>query len=160
MTENHSIISKCKALYSGFNADAITRLADIYHRDVVFSDPIHTLEGLGDLRRYFEHVCGGSESRFEFTATVVDSNQAFLRWNMHYSHAKLAGGKPLLLKGGSFLTIHEPSNLIIAQEDYYDMGQMVYRHIPVLGWAVSKINANLATYDEPASHLMSNEYAK
>ena len=160
MTDIHSIIDKCMVLYTEFDLNAVARLADIYHCDVVFSDPIHQVQGLHSLKNYFEHICGGSESHFEFTASLKDGDQAFLRWNMHYSHPKLAGGKALTLKGGSFLTIHEPSNLIIAQEDYYDMGQMVYRHIPVLGWAVNKINANLATNNKPASQIMSNEYAK
>ncbi|WP_053979250.1 nuclear transport factor 2 family protein [Marinagarivorans algicola] len=144
MVNNHEIIDKCKALYTAFDTEAIGRLAEIYHPDVRFTDPIHAVEGLHALTQYFQHVCDGSDSQFEFTATVVQGEQAFLRWVMHYSNPKLAGGKALALSGGSFLTLDEGAGRIIAQEDYYDMGQMVYRHLPVIGWAIQKINHHLA----------------
>ncbi len=165
MANNHVVIGKCKALYTAFNAQAIGRLADIYHTDVVFADPIHKVKGLGALTQYFKHVCEGSDSQFEFTATIVQGDQAFLRWVMHYSHPKLASGKALSLSGGSFLTLDSTSGLIIAQEDYYDMGQMIYRHIPVVGWAIQKINQNLAGTKASSNasldnHPVGTRYAK
>lgn len=34
---------------------------------------------------------------------------------------------------------------ITHHEDFYDMGAMIYQHVPVLGWAVKKINSRLVS---------------
>jgi hypothetical protein len=62
---------------------------------------------------------------------------------MHYAHPSLANGKPLVLNGGTLIKFNAQ---ITYHEDYYDMGAMVYQHIPVIGWAVNKINARIAEH--------------
>lgn len=53
---------------------------------------------------------------------------------MHWSHPRIAGGDPLELPGCS--VVDTEKGLITRQRDYYDAGEMIYEHLPPLGWAV------------------------
>jgi hypothetical protein len=43
-------------------------------------------------------------------------------------------GEPLELPGCS--VVDTENDLITHQRDYYDAGEMIYEHLPLLGWAV------------------------
>lgn len=132
--------------YRDFDSSKINQLGDIYANNVVFRDPIHQLSGLPALTRYFRHVCSDGPSHFEITERLTQGERTFLRWHMHYSHPKLASGKPLILVGGSLLTV--VNKKIVSHEDFYDMGQMIYQHLPVIGWAIKKVNQHLQGGDD------------
>lgn len=55
----------------------------------------------------------------------------------------LAGGKALELAGCSMVTVEEER--IIHQRDYYDAGEMLYEHLPLLGWAVRGVKRRVRT---------------
>ena len=132
-----------KTLYQSFDSTMLNRLSALYSTEVEFKDPIHQLQGLADLKCYFagffnrEMTC-----QFVFTNQLVNSEQAFLQWQMHYSHPRLQSGKALLLNGGTLIKFNSH---IYYHEDFYDMGAMLYQHIPVLGYVVKKINSRLVT---------------
>ena len=135
-------VDKLCSFYTHFNASKIPDLGEIYDAKVAFVDPLHKVDGLPALKAYFSHLCDDQgQYRFAITHKLVNQNQGFIRWVMHYSHPKLASGKPLQLVGGSLLHFDQR---ITAQEDFYDMGAMVYQHIPLLGWAVRKVNHHLS----------------
>lgn len=135
-------IEHFKQLYKTFSSDTPAQLPQLYHPAIIFKDPIHELKGLAALTDYFASFCNqGTQYRFEFTNEVISHDQAFLQWQMHYAHPNLANGKPLLLNGGTLIKFNTQ---IIYHEDFYDMGAMIYQHIPLLGWAVKKINARIA----------------
>ena len=139
--------------YQAFSVESIANLGDLYAEDVVFVDPIHQVSGLESLKEYFLHLCDGDGDSYfaitdvitsgELNATVsgVGERSAFIRWQMTYNHPSLSGGKSLKLVGGSMVRFGER---ITYQEDFYDVGQMIYQHIPVLGWAVKKVKKHLA----------------
>ncbi|HEY7774461.1 MAG TPA: nuclear transport factor 2 family protein [Marinagarivorans sp.] len=144
-----SLLDEFIAFYESFDAKRISELGALYAQDVIFIDPIHRVDGIAALQGYFNHLCAGEgESRFRITDVIraaesqdgADSS-AFLRWQMTYSHPKLAGNKTLTLVGGSMVRY---SDVIHHQEDFYDLGQMIYQHLPVLGWAVKKVKSHLA----------------
>ena len=153
------------SFYQAFSVDSIANLGDLYAEDVVFIDPIHQVSGLKSLKQYFLHLCDGDGDSFfaitdvitsgELTATVSGGveRSAFVRWQMTYNHPSLSGGKSLKLVGGSMVRFGER---ITYQEDFYDVGQMVYQHIPVLGWAVKKVKKHLAggSSNSPDEHRL------
>jgi hypothetical protein len=135
-------IVQFKALYSRFDSTTPERLDRLYSHDIVFKDPVHQTQGLDALKRYFAEFCSpDTDYRFSFYNQVVTAEQAFVQWQMHYSHARLNHGKPLILNGGTLIKF---TNLIHSHEDFYDMGAMVYQHLPILGWAVKRINQRIA----------------
>jgi hypothetical protein len=146
MTESSpplATLARLKQFYSDFSASQLTQLGDIYHSELVFSDPVHRLKGLAALTDYFAHVSEQGESRFEFTHEIHQGDQTFLRWVMHYRHPRLKQGFGLALTGASFLRWDLATERVTYHEDFYDMGQMIYRHLPLLGFAIDQINARL-----------------
>lgn len=134
--------ARFKQLYKKFDQETIRNLPDIYSPQINFKDPIHQLHGIPELSRYFAGFCS-DELRCEFDIhnEVVSHDQAFFQWKMRYQHPNLASGKPLTLDGGTLIKF---DSHITYHEDFYDMGAMIYQHVPVLGWAVKKVNARIA----------------
>jgi hypothetical protein len=134
-------VEQFKRLFQTFNSNTLIELPSLYAPEIVFKDPIHQLQGLTALRTYFKGFLNPAmQCKFEFTHQLLGQNEAFLQWQMHYQHTQLAGGKLLQLSGSTFIRF---GNQIFYHEDYYDMGAMIYQHIPVIGWAVKKINTHL-----------------
>jgi len=135
-------IAQFKQLYQTFNANTLSQLPTFYTPSIVFKDPVHQIAGINSLTNYFASFCNPeSQCQFEFVNEVISDDQAFFQWQMHYSHPKLQAGKPLKLNGGTLIKFNSQ---ITYHEDFYDMGAMIYQHIPLLGWAVKKINARIS----------------
>ncbi len=137
------IIEDFLDLYRELDADTPKRLGAVYSETVHFKDPVHSVMGLPALQRYFTEV---SEHlvfcRFEFLTVEANEHTAFLRWTMSYSHPRLAAGRALALNGASYLRGDEK---IEYHEDYYDLGAMVYEHVPILGRLVSHLKHGMST---------------
>lgn len=135
-------LEEFKRLYHSFNAATITRLPEFYRGDIFFKDPIHELTGLQQLEMYFSRFCNpDTKCSFHFENIISSRSDAYLRWRMTYQNPVLNNGKTLVLDGVSMIRF---DTHIYHQEDFYDMGAMVYQHLPVLGWIIKKINARLA----------------
>lgn len=143
------IIEQLKAAYASFDKNLLPKLSDLYAENVEFIDPIHTanghtVNGLKKLTSYYEEAMQDLLlCHFIFHQTIVDEsrNEAVLVWTMRYQHAKLASGQLIEMQGNSHLRYNEK---IIYHRDYYDLGVMVYEHIPVLGLIIKKIKQRLA----------------
>lgn len=135
-------IDRFKKLYQPFSEASLAQLDEVYGPDIVFKDPVHQLQGLKELYNYFRGFCAADvHCEFEFINQILNSHQAFFQWRMHYSHPKIKGGLPLTLNGATLIKFNDR---ITYHEDFYDMGAMIYQHMPVLGFLVKKINARIA----------------
>ncbi|GGY75418.1 transcriptional regulator [Cellvibrio zantedeschiae] len=135
-------IAQFRQIYKKFNADTVRKLPDIYSPTIIFKDPVHQINGIAELSDYFASLCNPEmQCEFEITNEIASDNQAFFQWKMHYQHPRLKAGTPLILDGGTLIKFNTK---IVYHEDFYDMGAMIYQHIPILGWAVKKINARIA----------------
>ena len=134
-------IEKFKQLYQTFDSDTLTQLPAVYSPTIVFKDPVHELKGIIALGDYFAGFCKpGTKCQFEFINQIITHDQAFFQWNMHYQHSSLKMGTTLTLNGGTLIKFNSK---IVYHEDFYDMGAMVYQHLPILGWAIKKVNARI-----------------
>lgn len=130
-------IDQLKAFYKNFSDFSTESLKQLYHEDVRFTDPVHTLRGVDALDNYFRAgMANVTECRFEFADELIDQQRAVLTWIMKYRHPSLKGGALLELPG---ISIVEFDRQITSHRDYYDLGAMVYEHIPLLGSAVRAI---------------------
>ena len=59
---------------------------------------------------------------------------------MKFSNPALAGGKMITLRG---ITQIRFTDRIYYQEDFYDLGAMLYQHIPVLGAIIRFVNSRV-----------------
>lgn len=136
------LIERLKAFYKDFSVDDLDDLGSIYTQDVQFIDPVHEINGLLGLKRYFRNQASNLAScQFHYLSEMVGESQAFIRWEMEFSHPKINGGKTMRLPGMS--EVHF-SHRVFYQQDSYDLGAMVYEQLPVLGWIVRKVKKRLA----------------
>ena len=128
--------------YRRFDADTWRRAAAVYHPQAVFSDPVHRIEGLARIEDYFRDMAADLIScEFEFTHTVTEQDQAFLRWIMRFRHPRLKRGALIEMPGMTRVRVVD--GLVIEHEDCYDMGAMVYEQLPLLGRLVRWLRTRL-----------------
>ena len=124
--------------YQNLNSDNLSKLADIYHPDVQFIDPLHQIHGLTDLTIYFEHLYANLiSSEFVLTNQLEQQQQAAIYWQMHLRHKKINSGNTITVEGHSLL--RRQDDRVIYHRDYFDIGSMIYEHLPVLGGIVKLI---------------------
>ena len=129
------LLEQFEALYRNLGMHSIPTLKDIYHSDVRFIDPVGEHSGIDEIEAYFANLLETTKScEFTVYSIIEENDMAFARWQMKLQHPKLSGGKEIKLDGVSELVITD--NKIKQQTDFYDMGTMIYEHIPVLGAAV------------------------
>ncbi|MGL4735028.1 MAG: nuclear transport factor 2 family protein [Enterovibrio sp.] len=129
--------------YQELDKSTLHRLADLYDEQIVFDDPVHQVVGLAALERYFAGMYENlAACQFEILHAQQQDSHAALRWRMHYRHAKLQNGEPRTLAGASFL-VFGANGKIVAQQDHYDLGAMIYEALPILGPAIRLIKKRL-----------------
>ncbi len=123
---------------NGSNAQQV--LSEIYTNDVVFIDPVKEVNGLTDLTTYFEALYK-SLSACHFTISNYTQNEEnnSIEWVMRFQHKSIANNKPIELDGASF--IEYKNGKVCLHRDYYDLGAMLYEHIPVLGSVIRKVRS-------------------
>lgn len=129
-------------IYSQLNKDNLAELEGIYHRDLVFEDPAHRMVGWSALHRYFKQLYARINScDFVINSWLADESQAFVQWTMTFSHRDLNGGRPRTLEGCTRLEFKD--DLIILHRDYFDLGEMIYEGVPLLGRVIRFIKTRV-----------------
>lgn len=143
-TDVGALMDKIMDFYDDFKLENIDQLSDIYTDDVTFTDPIHQVQSLDDLQTYFKHTMENVEyCHFAFTERAFSGDWLFLAWQMRFVHEKLADGRELVLPGVS--QFHIRDGKVAEQQDHYDLGAMLYEHIPVLGYFIKKVRDRLVS---------------
>lgn len=136
-------IDKIKKVFTELNANNMGILDQFYAKDAQFLDPIGSHQGLDDIRKYYQNLYQNVKAiNFKFTEIVVEKNTYVAFWVMTYSVDKLNSGKEIVVHGNSHIKFND-QNLVSYHRDYFDMGEMIYEHIPLFGWGVKKIKDNL-----------------
>lgn len=126
-----TLLNNFKTAYRDMLSMDLARLDRLYTEDVQFRDPVHRVRGLPALQDYFATVVSGvEECRFEFLDQLLADEGAYFKWDMYLRHPKLAKGELVVVRGFSQIQYRDR---IYYHEDSYDMGQMLYEHLPVVG---------------------------
>lgn len=132
-------------LYRILNRDNVERISEIYTEDIHFIDPAHEIRGLDNLLDYFKKLYGNVEQiEFDFFDQIADTDSGYVRWVMTFSHSRLNGGAPISVPGATHLKF-STSGKARYHHDYFDLGAMLYQHIPILGYMVRSINRRLGS---------------
>ena len=132
------------SFYQSLDQQNLSQLPSIYGEDVRFVDPVTEINGIAALTGYFEDLLAQT-TQCDFTINNTHQsadNSVVLEWSMEYKHPKLKGGRLLTIDGISLLQLEH--NKVVYQRDYYDMGAMLYEHIPVIGLCVKWLKRRLA----------------
>lgn len=141
-----AVVGRVEAIYREFRPLTRHELAACYREDVVFVDPAQRIEGLDALTAYMNALAAGLVyCRFEFTEVAAgrddDMPTAFVAWQMRFAHRSLKGGRELVVPGVSQL--HLEGDRVSFHRDFYDLGAMVYEHVPLLGALVRTVRMRL-----------------
>ncbi|WP_370964986.1 nuclear transport factor 2 family protein [Enterobacter wuhouensis] len=130
-----TVISRFVDYYTALDSQPPSALAGLYDPEATLIDPFGEHNGLFAIQRYFTHLLANVENcRFSIDPPLSNERRFVVTWTMHWSHPRIAGGEQLELPGCSVVDV--VNDLIVRQRDYYDAGEMIYEHLPVLGWAV------------------------
>lgn len=150
---SEQLIQRFKSIYSRLdntkaacgkidaNADQVL-LEEVYSENVTFKDPLHQIEGLTALRDYMDSMYGNVIScEFTYHEHWVSKGSATIKWDMLFKHRNLGNGKLITVRGITHIRF---SDRIDYHEDVFDLGAMLYEHVPLLGRILLKIKARLA----------------
>ncbi|TYL43389.1 nuclear transport factor 2 family protein [Dickeya sp. ws52] len=138
MSTLRTVFDDVAGFYAGLDTQPLERLSALYHPNALLVDPFGQHQGLPAIQRYFAHLLENTaQCYFTVDDPVCDTHRFAMSWTMHWSHPRIAGGKPLSLSGCSIVEVQQTH--ITHQRDFYDAGEMIYEHLPVLGWAVRHV---------------------
>jgi esterase/lipase superfamily enzyme len=124
------LITQFKQFYGDLTQLPVDQFNRLYTDDVIFRDPVHELRGGAELLSYLEPLCRGLEfGRFEYLDELVQGDTAYIKWNMNFRNPKL-GERIQSVRGMSHIQFNDR---IYYHEDVYDLGAMLYEHVPVVG---------------------------
>ncbi|REG82395.1 nuclear transport factor 2 family protein [Marinomonas pollencensis] len=140
MEAKDKLIERFKHFYKDLKHIPLPHIGDIYDDNVIFKDPVQEVRSVEQLHAYLSDSCMDVHSGcFEYLDQLVTENSAYIKWNMHFKHPKL-GNKTLTVRGISQIQFNER---IYYHEDVYDLGQMLYEHVPLLGCVVKGLKTRL-----------------
>lgn len=121
----------------------VEELSSIYSECVVFIDPVAKHKGIKAVEDYFRGLLHNADHcTFNIHEKLVTSVDSYtITWTMSYTSSRLNKNKPIKVDGISLLKIQESK--IVYHRDYYDLGQMVYEHVPLIGWLIKKIKRRM-----------------
>ena len=136
-------MEKFLQMYKELSLENLHLLQDVYSSDIQFIDPAHEISGLKHLTDYFSALYQNVNSiDFEFKDVVRQDSSCYLQWDMAFRHKSFAGGRTIVVSGTTFLKIND-NDKVCYHRDYFDLGAMLYEHLPLLGRLLTTIKARL-----------------
>ena len=134
---------RIKNVFNTLRADNIQILDNFYARKTKFIDPLGSHHGIDSVKNYYKNLYTNvKDIHFKFNDIVSSGNTHVLIWTMVLTAEGLNGGRPISLEGNSYIKFDE-SDLVIYHRDYFDMGEFIYEHVPVLGWTIKQVKNRL-----------------
>jgi len=129
--------------YGSLGPASLARIGQLYADAVTFRDPVTAHEGIDALKTYFQRLLANSGScQFVIHEQDFGPASAWARWTMTFTHPRLNRGRVVAVEGVSLLGIHH--DRIVLQQDFYDLGAMLYEQLPVLGPVTRFLRRRLA----------------
>ncbi len=142
--QTFDMVSHIQNTYRAIDSDSIQAgiLRDLYTPDAEFIDPFHHLQGRDRLETYFGQLYRNLNSiDFQYRETVVCGDDIFMEWCMTVSHPRLDRGRPVRVDGASRFSVQ--GRHIRLHRDYFDGGEMLYEHLPVIGRIIRLIKGRM-----------------
>ncbi|WP_235937683.1 nuclear transport factor 2 family protein [Marinobacter caseinilyticus] len=139
----NTTMERFRVLFNQMSSGHLGALDEVYHGDIVFTDPFTTVTDLTGLREYFTGAYLNVIScQFEFGDAIGEGKDVCLPWVMKLRHKRIRKGELIKVDGISRLVFSD--GLIVAHRDYFDAGQLLYENLPVLGTAVRWLRKHAA----------------
>ena len=136
------LAERVKKAYQSLGVQDLDEVGSLYTDDVYFEDPAHGVQGKPNLLEYFASMFKNLENcSFKFHQTLTDGSDIFMSWTMFLNHPRLNSGETIRVEGASYLKTR--NGRIYYHRDYFDMGAMLYEHLPLLGRIIQRIKRGL-----------------
>ncbi|KAF1010027.1 MAG: hypothetical protein GAK32_01743 [Pseudomonas fluorescens] len=118
--------------FASLDKHNLHQLDSLYSQDIHFCDPLHEVQGLTALQRYFAELYDNVRHlNFDFHGfDQVAEGEGYLRWTMSFCHPRLANGEMIRVEGCSHLLWRDK---VYRHRDYFDAGALLYEHLPLIG---------------------------
>lgn len=131
--------------FQKLDAGNLDLLTEIYAADIRFIDPAHEIRGLDRLTDYFAALYKNVTAiRFDFHHALSSGNEAWVQWEMAFSHPRIKRGKTVTVSGASHLEF-DAAGKVFLHRDYFDLGAMLYEHLPLLGGVITALKRRLGS---------------
>ncbi len=138
-------ISQFGALFARFTPESVHKhVPKAYAESFFFNDGLKTLTQRDALLDYMAHSADAVEAcQVKILETTrTDSDEHLVRWKMMIQFKRFARGEETWTVGISHIRLNE-DGMIIYQQDYWNAVDGLYRHIPVVGFAIRAIESRL-----------------
>lgn len=123
--------------------DVAARVDALYGDTVYFSDTLFVTEDRAALARHFERLNGtGAHIDVDVDDAVISGANLYLRWRMRVTFPNDRVTPRTQTIGMTQLRFDE-SGRIGFQQDFWDSTEGFYRQLPVLGWAIGRVEARM-----------------
>lgn len=129
--------------YQKLDKNCTKDLHHFYAKKITFTDPFHRVQGLDALVAYFDKLYARVTAiSFEFDEPQLMGERVWASWVMTYSHPRINGDKPVRVEGVSRLDWQDGK--VMVHRDFFDAGQMLYEHLPLLGGVIRLLQRRMA----------------
>lgn len=137
-------LERFAAVYGALtHPDIGQRVARLYADPMYFNDSLKTFQARPPLVDYMEATGRMlDDSSVEIAQVLRDGSDVFVRWTMRFSSSAM--GRPITSEsiGMSHLRF-DPEGRIVLHQDFWDSAAGLYRNLPVVGYALEKIDRNM-----------------
>lgn len=149
--DTQAALQRLVALYEQLTPAHLARLGDYYAPDAQFRDPFNDVRGVHAIAQVFAHMFETLEApRFVVTQHIVQGDQAFLGWELHF---RMRRWRPLVAQciRGATLIRFDAGGRVVLHRDYWDAAEELYEKLPLLG-ALMRWLRKAASATTRASH--------
>lgn len=141
-----ALLENFKTFFRDYKRLPVDDLDKLYEDNVLFRDPVQEIRGINALHSYFATTRDAVTScRFEYLDQLSGQDNAYIKWNMHFTASRFAD-RPLVVRGVTHIQFNQR---IIYHEDIYDLGEMIYDNLPLLGSATRYLKNRMKTDHGP-----------
>ena len=129
--------------YHNISPDNLGIVESLYTHDAYFEDPSHAVQGKAALLAHFSKTFAKLQGcSFKFHQNVTNGADIFMAWTIFVNYPSLNGGQTIRVEGASFLKTR--NGKIYYHRDYFDLGSLLYEHVPLVGRLIKKIKQRIA----------------
>lgn len=141
--KNKQLLSRLMSFYEDFSVENLSKLDEFYTQDIEFVDPVHKVDGILSLKHYLKKMAANlTHYSIRYIDVLSGENSAYVTWEMDFAHKSIKGGKMITVRGMSQFKF---TSRVYYHEDCYDMGALLYDHIPLLGGITRSLKGRIAS---------------
>ncbi|MDN4575851.1 isomerase [Pandoraea cepalis] len=130
--DHAAALTRLTRYFETLTRQSVGNLGEFYAPNVYLKTPLHEVRSAAEVATLLTHLFERVDvPRIEFTATLLQHNQALLVWNLHF-HTKRWLDDEQVIHGASHLRLAVDGR-VAYQRDYWDATEDIYVKLPIFG---------------------------